>query len=252
MPLDVLFGATDGPADAQARASELSAAYDGRSPDAILRATLFNELPRGKTALVSSFGAESALLLARVAVVDPSTPVLFLDTRKHFEETLFYRDALITRLGLTDVRIIEPEPVDLAQGDADGSLHQRDTDACCHIRKVLPLERALAPFDAWITGRKRSQSATRSSLQLFEAEASGRLKVNPLADWTTDDVARAVERLDLPPHPLVAEGFPSIGCAPCTTRVKPGEDARAGRWRGSGKTECGIHFENGRISRSAA
>ncbi len=252
MPLDVLFGTSEGPSDAKARAAELSAAYQGRSPDVILRAALFSELPRRKTALVSSFGAESALLLARVAVVDPGTPVVFLDTGKHFDETLAYRDALIARLGLTDVRIIRPEPADLSTSDPNGELHQQDTDACCHIRKVLPLERALKPFDAWITGRKRSQSAERSSLQLFEAEASGRLKVNPLADWTTADVERAVRRLDLPPHPLVAQGFPSIGCGPCTSKVKPGEDARAGRWRGSNKNECGIHFENGRIRRSAA
>ncbi len=204
----------------------------------------------GKTAVVSSFGAESAVLLHLVASVDRATPVIFIDTLKHFPETLEHRDRLIARLGLTDVRSIRPTPERVDGLDPAGDLHSLDSDACCAFRKTEPLARALEGFDAWISGRKRHQAATRTRLPLFERE-DGRIKVNPLAAWGPDELRDYMATHDLPAHPLVARGFPSIGCAPCTSAVAEHEDARAGRWRGTGKTECGIHLSlNGQFART--
>lgn len=195
---------------------------------------------RGRIAVVSSFGAESAVLLALVGERDPAVPVLFLDTVKHFPETLAYRHRLVAMLGLRDVRTIQASAEALAARDPSGALHAFDADACCALRKVEPLERALAPFDAWVTGRKRMQGATRAALPLSERE-DGRLKVNPLAAWTAGDVEAEMRRRDLPRHPLVAQGYRSIGCSPCTQAVLPGADPRSGRWAALAKTECGIH-----------
>lgn len=206
---------------------------------ALLRHAIMERF-RGRIAVVSSFGTDSAALLALVAEIDPATPVLFLDTDKHFPETLAYRDALTRRLGLSDVRDIRPDTVDLANNDPDGELHRWIPDDCCAVRKVLPLARALAGFDAWATGRRRQQSRTRAALPFVEA-ADGRTKFNPLADWTAERVAAELAQRDLPPHPLAARGYVSVGCAPCTRPVRPGEDPRAGRWPGFAKTECGIH-----------
>jgi len=194
----------------------------------------------GEVAAVSSFGADSAVLLAVVAAIAPATPVLFLNTGKHFPETLAYRDALVARLGLTDIRSIHPDPARLAARDPDGTLHAIIPDDCCEMRKVGPLEAALAPFTAWITGRRREQGPTRAGLGFAEQE-NGRLKLNPLADWSRADMAEAVRALALPAHPLADSGYASIGCAPCTRAIAPGEDPRAGRWPGLSKTECGIH-----------
>jgi phosphoadenosine phosphosulfate reductase len=194
----------------------------------------------GRIAVVSSFGAESALILALVAEIDPATPVVFLDTGKHFPDTLSYRDHLTTQLGLTDVRSVHPLASEVAAADADGRLWNRNADACCHLRKVLPLERALAGFEGWITGRKRFQTGQRSDLDTIEAIDS-RIKINPLAKWSLAQVAAEFKARGLPKHPLVVHGYPSIGCSPCTTRVANGAPARAGRWVGTDKTECGIH-----------
>ena len=205
----------------------------------------------GRVALSSSFGAESAVLLHMAAGIDPDVPVVFLDTGKLFPETHAYFEDLVVRLGLTDVRVRRPSLPELRGADPDGTLHQRDHDACCHLRKTAPLARAMKGFDAWISGRKRYQADSRTAVPVFEAE-DGRIKVNPLASFTSVDVAAYMKAHDLPTHPLVAEGYLSIGCAPCTTPVKPGEDSRAGRWRGSDKTECGIHFtRNGKPVRKA-
>lgn len=191
-------------------------------------------------ALVSSFGAESAVLLHIAAQVKPDIPVLFLDTGLLFGQTLDYRKTLAAQLGLTDVRDLRPNYQDLATGDPDAKLWQRDTDACCHIRKVLPLDRALGEFGAWITGRKRFHGGDRLRLRVVE-ESEGKLKFNPLANWTKTELDAYAAEHDLPAHPLVAQGFPSIGCWPCTQPVDDGEDVRAGRWKGLDKTECGIH-----------
>ncbi|QUJ77460.1 phosphoadenylyl-sulfate reductase [Sulfitobacter albidus] len=201
-------------------------------------------------ALVSSFGAESVALLHLASRVKPDVQVIFIDTMLLFPETLAYQREVAKKLGLRRVKVVR---ADTAQADPDDTLHQRDTDACCTLRKTRVLEEALRGFDGWITGRKRYQSATRADLPAFEVEeATGRIKVNPLAHWTRDDVATYIEENNLPRHPLVAQGYPSIGCAPCTSPVAAGEDPRAGRWRGQDKDECGIHFVNGKMVRTGA
>lgn len=202
----------------------------------------------GRIALVSSFGAESAVLLHMAAVIDRTVPVLFIDTELLFTETLVYQAELTERLGLTGVRIIRA--ADTAARDMRGNLHASDPDACCALRKTAPLHAALDGFHGWITGRKRFQTASRAALDHFETEpGTGRLKINPLAHWAPADIRDYMEDNRLPRHPMVAQGYPSIGCMPCTTPVSAGEDARVGRWRQQDKTECGIHFESGRILR---
>jgi phosphoadenosine phosphosulfate reductase len=195
---------------------------------------------RERLALVSSFGTESAALLQVMADVDPAIPVIFLDTGWLFEETLAYRDTLIAKLGLRDVRSIRPSDESLQREDPNRELWFSDPDACCQIRKVEPLGRALAPFDAWINGRKRFQGGLRAVIPVVEADGL-RLKFNPFANVAPADIAAIYARANLPPHPLAASGFLSVGCMPCTSRTEPGEDVRDGRWRGRAKTECGIH-----------
>ena len=201
---------------------------------------LLRENMLGDAAIVSSFGAESAVLLHLIGSIDPSVPVLFLETGKHFPETLAYRDDLIAHIGMTDLRNITPDPALLMKKDENGLRWSYDPDGCCDLRKVLPLKAALAAFDAQFTGRKAFQSKTRGALPRFEIE-EGRLKVNPLADWDKARIAAYIAEHNLPPHPLVEQGYPSIGCSPCTTMVAPGEDERSGRWKGWDKVECGIH-----------
>jgi sulfate adenylyltransferase subunit 2 len=206
---------------------------------ALLRAVL-TEMP-DQIALVSSFGAESAVLLAMAAEVDPAVPVIFLDTGKLFGETLTYRDKLVRALGLTNVHTFRPDPDVEAKLDRPGTLWRDNPDACCAFRKVEPLERALKPYAGWITGRKRFQSVGRAALPVIEVE-DGRIKLNPLARWGAKEIEAEFKRRDLPRHPLVADGFLSIGCMPCTARAAPGGDARSGRWAGLEKKECGIHL----------
>ncbi|MBR3370326.1 MAG: phosphoadenylyl-sulfate reductase [Rhodobacteraceae bacterium] len=205
----------------------------------------------GRVALVSSFGAESAVLLHMVSQIAPDTPVLFIDSLMLFPETLAYQQDLAARLNLRDLRIITADRADLFQRDPDNLLHRADPDACCALRKSRPLEQALQGFDGWITGRKQFQAATRTHLQMFERDDT-HLKLNPLAAWDRTDLAAYMDRFDLPRHPLVAQGYLSIGCAPCTAPVATGEDPRAGRWRGQDKVECGIHIANGRVVRRQA
>jgi len=221
--------------------ARLNARFEGVGTTEMIRAVIEEKL-LGEVAVVSSFGAESAVLLDLVAQVDPAIPVLFLDTGKMFQETLDYRDALIERLGLTGVRSIAPDATTLADKDATGLRWSYDPDGCCEIRKVLPLARAMRGFDASITGRKGFQASTRVGIPRFELDGE-RIKFNPLADWTKGDLDAWFEARKLPRHPLEAKGYLSIGCAPCTSIVKPGEDPRAGRWRGWDKVECGIHGE---------
>jgi phosphoadenosine phosphosulfate reductase len=180
------------------------------------------------------------VLLHLVSQVSPAIPVLFLDTGMLFGQTLDYRKNLAARFGLTDVRDLRPAYNDLAVADPDAKLWQTDTDACCEVRKVVPLDRALAEFDGWITGRKRFHGGDRLSLPVVE-QADGQVKFNPLANWGKSELDAYMAEHDLPAHPLVAQGFPSIGCWPCTKAVEEGQDVRAGRWAGQDKTECGIH-----------
>ncbi|MFC3179917.1 phosphoadenylyl-sulfate reductase [Cypionkella sinensis] len=227
------------------RVAVLNARYKHHAATSVLEHALKDD-DLGRVALVSSFGAESVVLLHLVSVIAPETPVLFVDTRMLFQETLDYQRELAEKLNLCDVRTIRANPARLNFEDPDNTLHQFNTDACCNVRKVEPLERALVQFDGWITGRKRFQSATRTAVEFFEAEGDTRIKVNPLAHWGREDLEEYMINNRLPRHPLVSQGYPSIGCAPCTSKVAPGEDPRSGRWRGQEKTECGIHFINGK------
>jgi phosphoadenosine phosphosulfate reductase len=222
-------------------AQELDRELRDASPsDVIARALQI--VGREHLALVSSFGSESAALLKLMAEVDPAIPVIFLNTGWLFEETLAYRDVLIARLGLRDVRSIKPLEQNLSREDPERALWFSDPDACCRIRKVEPLSRALAPFSAWINGRKRFQGGVRADMPLVE-EDGVRLKFNPFANVSREQIEAIYKASKLPPHPLVAKGFLSVGCMPCTSRTNAGEDVRAGRWRGSAKTECGIHTQ---------
>jgi len=220
-------------------ARELDRALRNASPADVIAAAL-QAVGREHLAVVSSFGTESAALLKVIADVDPAIPVIFLDTGWLFEETLAYRDTLIATLGLRDVRSIQPLEQALSREDPDRELWFSDPDACCRIRKVEPLARALAPFDAWINGRKRFQGGARAVIPVVEDDGV-RLKFNPFANVSREEIAAIYALADLPPHPLVASGYLSVGCMPCTSRTSPDEDARAGRWRGRPKTECGIH-----------
>jgi len=221
-----------------ALAQRLDAELRHANPSTIIRAAV--ETFGDDLALVSSFGAESAVLLHLASRLKPDIPVLFLDTGMLFGQTLDYRRQLAARLGLTNVRDLRPRFEDLATGDPNADLWKTDTDACCHIRKVIPLDAALSGFSAWITGRKRFHGGDRMRLPVVEA-AEGKLKFNPLANWSKVELDAYVAEHDLPDHPLVAFGYPSVGCWPCTSPVEEGGDIRSGRWAGSQKTECGIH-----------
>ena len=194
----------------------------------------------GRIAMVSSFGADSAVLLHQIATHKPDLDVLFIDTGKHFDETLEYLETLKLHLGLRSIKPVKPDPKLLITEDPDTGLWQKNPDLCCMLRKTFPLQDALSGYECWITGRKRFQGSTRGALPFFERDGD-HIKINPLANWLAEDVLAYAKNHDLPRHPLVAKGYLSIGCAPCTRAVKPGEDARAGRWSGLNKIECGIH-----------
>ena len=227
-----------------AKVRDLNARLRHHAAIDVLRAAIA-EVP--DLALVSSFGADSVALLHLVAITEPDLPVLFIDTEMLFAETLVYQQEVAERLGLRQVHILRAQ--DIHQHDTDGTLHEGAPDACCALRKTAPLAAALAHHGGWISGRKRFQTSSRASLDFFEVD-DHRIKVNPLAHWTQEDLTSYIEENRLPKHPLISLGYPSVGCAPCTTPVQPGEDPRAGRWRNSPKEECGIHFANGRLVRT--
>ena len=234
-----------GPRFTEHDAVRLNRMFRGSSTQEMLESVIRDNLA-GEIALVSSFGAESAVLLHLVAQVDPGVPVLFLETGKHFSETLAYRDDLVERIGLKNLINLYPCLGELEARDETGLRWSYDPDGCCEIRKVKPLARALEGYDATFTGRKAFQASTRSHLPRFEidtSDAQGRLKINPLIDWDASQIEGYMIQHDLPRHPLVAQGYPSIGCSPCTSMVAPGEDPRSGRWKGWDKTECGIHSD---------
>lgn len=231
----------DGAKSSNAAVADLRRRYGHLDGLALLTA-LSKDQTTGRIALVSSFGAESAILLDMVATIDPLMPVIFLDTGKLFPETLVYREMLTRRLGLADVRIIQPDGRDLQASDPDGTLWSQDPDRCCVLRKAEPLKRALMDFDAWITGRKRFHGNLRQSLATIDGDTTtGKVKINPLATWSHATVLRYLAERELPAHPLVRDGFSSIGCLPCTRPTSPGEAVRAGRWSWLEKSECGIH-----------
>jgi phosphoadenosine phosphosulfate reductase len=220
-------------------ADSLDRALRNASPQAVIAAAL-TTVGREKLALVSSFGTQSAALLKVMADVDPAIPVIFLDTGWLFEETLAYRDTLIAKLGLRDVRSIKPLDETLSREDPERELWFNNPDACCRIRKVEPLQRGLQPFDGWINGRKRFQGGLRADITVVEQDGA-RLKFNPFANVSREQIEAIFKAAGLPAHPLAASGYLSVGCMPCTSRTSADEDERAGRWPGRPKTECGIH-----------
>jgi len=238
--------------DACERADDLNTRFEGQGALSVLSHAMSDPMV-GKLALVSSFGAESVVLLHLISITEPTTPVLFIDTELLFPETLDYQRDIAERFGLSDVRTLKAGREAVFARDPDNVLNHFDPDACCALRKIEPLERGLSGFDAWITGRKRYQGGVRQKIAVFEADDADRLKVNPLARWTRADVQNYIGANNLPRHPLVGRGYPSIGCAPCTTQANMGEDIRAGRWRNTEKIECGIHLRtNAPAKRTAA
>lgn len=217
--------------------------YFGYSAEQALRKAI--DAYKGQIALVSSMGVDSAVLLHMVSRIDRNLPVIFLDTEKHFRETLTYRDQLVKRFGLTNFINVNPDVNDLKTQDPDGELYKNNPDACCNIRKVRSLDRVIGPYEARITGRKRYQTAERKDMPIIEF-GGRQVKVNPLAYWSAKDVTNYIQYFDLPPHPMWSLGYQSIGCQPCTTRVGEDEDPRAGRWRNFDKSECGIHYIDGK------
>ncbi|MEP3112681.1 phosphoadenylyl-sulfate reductase [Nisaea sp.] len=237
-------------AETAALCSRLIAEYGSLSEQDMLAALTENEFP-GRSAVIASFGTESAVLLDIVASVNKHLPVIFIDTGKHFEETLRYREQLTARLGLTDIRNATPSTALIRRQDRDGTLWQTDPDACCNLRKVLPMRQAIQPFGLIITGRKRAHGGLRSEIEMIE-QFGERIRLNPLADWDASRIDAEFTVRDLPRHPLQAHGYSSIGCAPCTAPAVAEGDLRSGRWAQSDKTECGIHLNaDGSLSRDA-
>ncbi|NOX39714.1 MAG: phosphoadenylyl-sulfate reductase [Alphaproteobacteria bacterium] len=230
------------------RIADLNARYRNHGAVSVLSHALADPM-LGKIALVSSFGAESVVLLHLISIMDRTTPVLFIDTELLFAETLHYQETLAEAFGLSDIRRLTTPRDQIFERDPDNLLRHFDPDACCHLRKIEPLQKGLSGFDAWVTGRKRYQGGLRQKIEFFEAENAERIKINPLAHWGRDDLEDYIANNNLPRHPLVAKGYPSIGCAPCTTQVNLGEDIRAGRWRNTDKIECGIHFDENGVTR---
>ncbi|MDX1510118.1 MAG: phosphoadenylyl-sulfate reductase [Nitriliruptorales bacterium] len=253
---DERFRARDGDDDTggafmRMLAAEAAERLEGEPADMILDWAA-KVIPR--FVITSSFGSDSAVLLHLASKVCPDVPVLFLDTGFHFAETITFRQRLATELGLTVIDL-EPELTVAEQAATLGpELYRTDPDSCCGLRKTKPLRQALADYDGWATGVRRVQTPERAATPVIEGRAhAGRylVKVAPLAAWTDARIEAYLDEYDLPRHPLVAEGYPSIGCAPCTSRVAPGEDPRSGRWAEAGKTECGIHLsEDGEVIRT--
>jgi phosphoadenosine phosphosulfate reductase len=193
-----------------------------------------------------------AVLIDMVSRVRAGVPVIFLETGYHFPETLQTRDRVVARYPVAVHSVLPRQTV--AEQDAlfGPRLHDRDPDACCNLRKVEPLRRSLDPFLAWASGIRREETPSRASIGVVEWDGNrGMVKVNPLAAWTEREVDDYIAEHDVVVNPLLAEGYPSIGCAPCTRKVRPGESPRSGRWAGSGKTECGLHIgPDGRLQRT--
>lgn len=223
--------------------ADINARYETMQPGEIVEHALHHDW-FSRPAVVSSFGAEAVVLLRMISRVRPDLPVIFIDTGKLFGETLRYRDRLQHVLGLEDVRTVGPRLSEVADLDPMGLLNRESPDACCDLRKTKVLERAMVNHDSWINGRKRYQSHSRTKLSILEKDENDRLKLTPLADWTAQDIRDYIIEENLPMHPLVKQGYLSIGCFPCTSKVPPGEDPRAGRWQGSDKVECGIHAKS--------
>jgi phosphoadenylyl-sulfate reductase (thioredoxin) len=221
----------------EAKVERLNREHRDGSAEDILQAAM--EAFPGRIAMLSSFGAEAAAGLHVLSRVDASTPVLFIDTDRHFAQTLTYRHALATKLGLSNVRVLTPERAE--EADPKGDLWRTNPDLCCTVRRVRPLREVAGDYDALITGRKRFHGGARMRLKPFEL-LDGQVRVNPLANWSQEQLDAYFEANTLPRHPLVQGGYASIGCWPCTEPSRSAEDVRSGRWAGTEKVECGIHM----------
>ena len=223
----------------ESTALRAGAELEGATPQEILTWALGEFHP--KLCIASSMG--DAVLIDMAAKIVPDVPVVFLDTGYHFAETIGTRDAVATvypgvqLLTITPVRTVSEQ-----DAEHGARLYERDPDLCCAMRKVEPLARALSPYVAWASGIRRDEAETRAEIKVVDWDAKrSMVKVNPLAAWTHDDVERYIADFGVLVNPLLYDGYPSVGCAPCTRRVADGEDPRSGRWAGTGKTECGLH-----------
>ena len=218
---------------------EVNARLESRPPAEVLDWAARTFAP--DVILTCSFQHDGVALAHMLREVAPWVPVLFIDTGFHFPETDAYVEEIRRRFDL-NLRVLRPSMPREELARTHGlDLYRRDPDLCCAINKVAPLREALVGVRCWINGRRREQSATRRGLRMIERYDGGIHKVNPLVGWTSKDTHRYLRDHDIPEHPLFARGYASIGCAPCTRPILPGEDERAGRWSGTGKTECGIH-----------
>ena len=214
-------------------------ALEGATPEAILEWT-WNQF-RPHVILTCSFQHDGVVLAHMLRRIAPEVPVVFIDTGFHFPETLAYRDEIRRRFGIELVELHPIMPREEFAATHGLDLYARNPDLCCHINKVEPLKRHLPGVRAWINGRRHDQTATRQGIRAIEAFQGDLHKVNPLASWTSRETFAYMERHGIPTHPLFDQGYASIGCAPCTRPVVPGENERDGRWAGSGKVECGLH-----------
>lgn len=194
-----------------------------------------------EVAMTSSFQQQSLPLLHIVSLIAPQLKIYFLDTGYHFPETLTFKEQItrLFKLNIIDVRSRTSREEQEAQYGTN--LPQTNPDLCCYLNKVQPLQETMSLCRAWITGIRRDQSESRAGAQIVDIREDGLIKINPMLNWTRADVQRYIEFHRLPTHPLLEQGYKSIGCEPCTSPIVEGEDERAGRWRGKGKVECGLH-----------
>ncbi|GAB4279729.1 MAG: hypothetical protein Kow0080_32180 [Candidatus Promineifilaceae bacterium] len=217
---------------------ELNNLFESASPLEIIKWAWHTFKP--KIAVTSSFQTQSVPLLHMISDTVPEMPIFFLDTGFHFAETLAYRDQLNKELNLNVINLKPEMGHDKFQAEY-GDLYKRDPDRCCYINKVVPLQKALKGLDAWISGIRRDQTPQRRNIPAVSRMENGLYKICPMVTWTGRDVWQYIAKHELPEHPLLSQGFMSIGCAPCTRPVYMGEDERAGRWAGANKVECGLH-----------
>ncbi len=217
----------------------LNSRFEASTPQEILEWALESFWPA--IAMSSSFQTQSIPLLHRITQIKPELPVFFLDTGYHFQETLEFKANLQKTWGINIIDLRNEECDDEKDAHSGEQLYLTDPERCCYINKVAPMKKALQNMRAWITGIRREQTPERPQANIIERRSSGLVKINPILNWTQADVYRNIYGHNLPMHPLFTSNYPSVGCAPCTRPVQPGEQERGGRWAGSDKTECGLH-----------
>ncbi len=231
-------GLTYSPVEMRSLVNHAAAEFEGADASHVLAwaAAIFG---RGLAVAASMQDAVVPHLVSRTI---PDVDVLFIDTGYHFPETLRTRDRIAAQLPITVLTLTPTRTVAEQDAELGARLYDRDPDVCCFLRKVNPLAQALQGYSAWVGGGRRADSPTRATLPVVSWDHSHNMvKISPIVAWSDADVEAYQVRNDLPRHPMIGDGFPSIGCAPCTRRIQPGEDPRAGRWAGHAKTECGIY-----------